>query len=326
MPQHSTFAKLKPRISRNNRKFKLLFSGVAAASLSACNIDLFGRYKQVIGTDGDETLYGSNGNDNIVAGGGNDLIIGSNDNDNIDGGDGFDTITYANAFTASFTLEVKLDDGLFSRSGSYDWITNVENIIGSEYKNILVGNSVRNIISGLNGDDKIYGKDGDDWLFGGRGDDTIYGGNGDDLILGDEDDDIIYGDAGEDTLQGDAGDDQLFGGADNDILFGIENDDILNGGQGDDFLSGGDGIDVAVFSSTAARIEIKGNKLEITTANDGTDRLSEIELLSFNNGASNIDVKDIFSQIAAEDRDGINSEADFLSWLTDDAGYNYEMA
>jgi Ca2+-binding RTX toxin-like protein len=148
---------------------------------------------------GFNTIYGLGGNDIITA------IEGTN---TIDGGNGTDTVNfqYANSGAAgsiggygtnnNYGVQVFLADGAFtgasdknlawgtghtsdqSRTGTtgaylYSQITNVENINGSDYADVLYGNSSANTIYGNNGDDIIAGNGGADSLYGGAGNDTF---------------------------------------------------------------------------------------------------------------------------------------------------------
>lgn len=148
---------------------------------------------------GSNTIFGLGGNDTITA------IEGANI---IDGGSGTDMINFqyaasANSGTLStlspnytYGVQVFLSDGTFlgasdkasywgagltiyqSRTGttaaySYSQITNVENINGSDYNDVLYGNSSANAIYGNSGDDVIAGLGGVDSLYGGAGNDTF---------------------------------------------------------------------------------------------------------------------------------------------------------
>jgi hypothetical protein len=93
--------------------------------------------------------------------------------------------------------------------------------------------------------------------------------------------------SGNDSLSGLGGNDSLSGGAGNDLINGGANDDTLNGGAGDDQLTGGDGLDTAVYSGASGgyRLLFSNNTLRVQDRNgtDGTDTLSQIERLQFNN-------------------------------------------
>ena len=101
-------------------------------------------------------------------------------------------------------IEVNLASG--SATGSHaqgDTLTSIENLIGTDYIDLLVGDASDNVLRG-----GAYG----DWLHGEAGDDTLYGGPDLDVLFGGEGDDTLYGGDGVDFLHGEAGDDTLYGG------------------------------------------------------------------------------------------------------------------
>ena len=78
---------------------------------------------------------------------------------------------------------------------------------------------------------------------------------------------------------------QLQGTSGNDTLTGQSGADTLTGLSGNDTLDGGAGIDTAVYSAARSRYQIthNGNQLTVqdTAGTDGTDQLSKIERLKF---------------------------------------------
>jgi len=156
------------------------------------------------GGDGNDTFAASNNNDEIYGGIGNDVINGGRGKDTIDGGDGIDTITYTNS---DLRVIVDLESGTMSGSGhgGGDVISNVENIVGSAYNDILTGLNTGSTIDGFQGDDIINGGSGNDDLSGGAGNDTINGGQGDDMMFAGAGADVFEFttlDFGEDTILG----------------------------------------------------------------------------------------------------------------------------
>ncbi|NCY26169.1 MAG: hypothetical protein EBX37_15400, partial [Alphaproteobacteria bacterium] len=93
------------------------------------------------------------------------------------------------------------------------------------------------------------------------------------LAQGSDAADTLLGTPWSDTLQGANGADTVWGGA---------GDDLLSGGQGDDSLNGGTGADMAAFSGnlSAYRYGVR-NTVAILTGPDGTDQLTDVELLKF---------------------------------------------
>ncbi len=157
----------------------------------------------IIGGGGDDDLSGEAGDDSITGGGGDDVIWGDEGNDTIDGGKGDDQI-YA-------------DDGNDSIDG------------GEGDDTIYAGN----------GDDDVSGDAGNDDISGGRGNDELIGGSGDDELDGNNGADTLAGGLGEDSLNGGRGGDQEHGGYDDDLVKGQAGDDTIWGGEGTDTLAGG---------------------------------------------------------------------------------------
>jgi predicted extracellular nuclease len=161
----------------------------------------------IVGTAGDDVIYGTTGSDVIVGLGGNDTIYGSNGNDVICGDAGNDTIFGGNG-----------DDTLQGSVGD-------------------------DVLNGDNGNDTLDSGNGNDNLIGGNGDDVLTAGDGNDLLDGNNGNDVLAGGSGSDSLTGGNGNDQLDGGADNDTLIGDNGNDTLTGGTGADSFSGGKGSD-----------------------------------------------------------------------------------
>ncbi|MEH2244485.1 MAG: calcium-binding protein [Nostoc sp.] len=228
----------------------------------------------IVGTDYDDYILGSNGNDTLNG--------GYSGNDTIDGGTGDNLLSvnyyYKTTGGISSTINASTNSGLI-RAGSNS----------VSYKNIE-----RLDIFGTNYDDYILGSNGNDTLSGGvSGNDTIDGGTGDDLLIvrysndtkgitsmrnattnsgsitvgtnsvsyknierleidGTDNDDYILGGNGNDTLSaGVSGNDTIDGGNGNDILYGGDSgNDTIDGGNGDDILSIGYGNATKGITST----------------------------------------------------------------------------
>ncbi|HRC26273.1 MAG TPA: type I secretion C-terminal target domain-containing protein, partial [Alphaproteobacteria bacterium] len=89
------------------------------------------------------------------------------------------------------------DDG----QGSYDVLYSVENIVGSDFNDVIHGQArAGNSLLGGLGNDWLYGEGGDDVLVGGAGTNVLYGGTGNDVL--------VFGE-GSDTAQGGAGTDRF---------------------------------------------------------------------------------------------------------------------
>jgi Ca2+-binding RTX toxin-like protein len=201
-------------------------------------------------------LDGQLGDDFFIAGAGADSFIG---------GFGSDTVDYRLSGTA---VNVNLATGVGSGGlAAGDLYTDVENVLGSNFNDILVGLAGSNTLAGFDGDDSLFGGSSTDSLIGDIGDDFIQGGSGGDSIVGGagSNDFAVYtndvsqtegvtvdlstgtgtgGDASDDTPDSE-GNPQSIG----ETLFGIEhvigsgNNDSINGDDGVNWLFGASGID-----------------------------------------------------------------------------------
>ena len=163
------------------------------------------------GGAGDDFISSGASDDSLWGGAGNDWLEGDVGADQLSGGAGMDTVDYSGSDGA---VTVKLWAG--TGEGSYaegDVIVDVEDVIGSEYGDVLEGDDGSNQLSGRGGADKLRGGGGDDLLWGHDDDDSLWGGGGNDFLWGDAGADELWGDVGDDWMDGGAGADQLNGGA-----------------------------------------------------------------------------------------------------------------
>ena len=179
-------------------------------------------------------------------------------------------------------VTVNLADGtVMGGHADGDVLTEIENVIGSDYGDVLWGDGGANRLEGGEGNDELRGNDGNDKLYGGAGADTLNGGSGDDyayyldsavgvLVRLHNANAVKYGEAEGDTLidiehlvgsnhndvswpgmvkitmlDGGDGDDVLYGGpaGGDDRMYGGNGNDRIFGGKGNDILTGGEGND-----------------------------------------------------------------------------------
>ena len=184
--------------ARNNEVgrelFKLTFDTTAAPSQLLNPILGTANNDNLVGTDSGDALDGGGGNDGITGGAGNDVLNGQSGNDALDGGAGDDTLDGGEGTdTAVYqfapgSVTVSLNEGETQGTasdgyGSTDFLSGLENIIGSEEDDNLTGNSGNNSLTGRNGNDTLAGLAGDDFLTGSAGADTISGGEGSDQFI-----------------------------------------------------------------------------------------------------------------------------------------------
>jgi Ca2+-binding RTX toxin-like protein len=170
--------------------------------------------------------------------------------DTLNGGDGFDTVSYADA-TAAVSIDLTRASSTWTGDARGDVFSSIDQILLTNFNDLLIGDANANVIKGGDGYDRIYGEGGDDGLTGGNGNDLLQGGDGNDVIRGDgfaaaPGNDYLYGNAGDDVLGGDGGSDFLDGGAGADVLDGADGYDTANYGD----AASGVSIDLTANSST----------------------------------------------------------------------------
>ena len=166
--------------------------------------------------------------------------MGGPNNDVIAGGPSGDTPRTGDiaAFTGRTAVRVSLVTGRAVGHGS-DTMRDVEGILGSYVRDVIVGDEGPNSLSGAASQDLIMGGAGNDLIGAGPADDAVHAGPGNDTVFGASGEDELHGDRGADTLEGYQGDDFLDGGDDDDpLLAGQGGDDTVYGGEGDDILFG----------------------------------------------------------------------------------------
>ena len=241
------------------------------------------------------TIHGTNGNDNLTGNlaaggtlegeGGNDTLNGGPSTDILRGGSGTDTVSYASANSA-VTVSLALSGGeqQFTGGGGIDTLIDIENLIGSSFKDVLTGDAGANVLNGGARNDNLNGGAGNDTLNGGAGIDTANystasagvslnlgfaaaqntGGSGNDAPISIEN---VIGSAFNDTL---AGTDAV------NVFTGLGGNDTLVGRGGNDTLNGGAGTDIAHYAGSTAGVTVN-LAAGVATGGWGTDTLISIE-------------------------------------------------
>jgi Ca2+-binding RTX toxin-like protein len=278
--------------------------------------------RDIIASPNNDILIGNEKNNDIKALAGNDVIISTAGYDSFNGGAGNDTVSYRRD---PGNVEVNLANNVATDGwGNKDWVTNIENIVGSDNGNDnLIGNGSTNIITGGNGNDIIDGGAGDDRLYGEFGNDTIIGGLGRDYIVGNQGTDVIWGDiegntdvGDSDYIRGGDGDDDIRAGGGDDLIFGdsgIGNDKI-RGDAGNDELHGGAGNDI-IEGGTENDLILGEYGADILRGNSGSDTIDGgegIDLVDYGDAPSGVIVNINESQGYSSTQE--NSFAPYLSY------------
>lgn len=202
---------------------------------------------EIIGTDANDAIYGSDddelieglgGTDSLRGNAGNDTILGGDDTDYIYGGSGENTVDAGEGHDYIYTFAAgdTIDGG-----NGIDWLR-LEGPSGTidfdlETGVLTTSNGANNSAVSI---ERVSATDGNDAIHGNASDNLFYGNNGDDFL---------DGRSGNDILKGGYGNDTMIGGAGNDTLEGYVGDDVLVGGTGVNYLHGGAGDDIFIFSS-----------------------------------------------------------------------------
>jgi hypothetical protein len=184
---------------------------------------------KLVGDDGDDTLFGTNWNDELDGGPGCDRIRGRDGHDLIDAGEGNDG---PEDLQGCAFLDHRTNPWLRLQGGVWgDW-----------------------------GDDELVGGAGNDWINGQHGDDLLLGGPGSDMLLGDYGNDELLGGPGTDELAGGPGYDTCDAGprggedtfAECEVSSGGKGDGIPEGATGDVSFQAGPNLLHVAFVAHAA--------------------------------------------------------------------------
>lgn len=217
---------------------------------------------------------------------GNDVLVASVGEEKFRGFAGQDAVDYSSVAYAHGAFGRGVVASLTTKQGYEGWAKGdtykgIQNLIGSDWGDILLGSRASNVLFGGDGRDILQGLNGADYLDGGSGENTINAGNGKDIIVIHEIRTVVDGGRGQDTIishldrlyvddiqyysvetfqlyddetsvarhiVGASGNDTLIGNRFDNSLRGNDGNDVLVGGEGDDALNGGRGNDTYLFS------------------------------------------------------------------------------
>jgi Ca2+-binding RTX toxin-like protein len=277
------------------------------------------------GGGGNDTLTGAGGTDRLYGDDGNDILRGMKGGDFLEGGAGVDTASYASS-AAGVSVSLALGTGSGGEAQG-DSLTNIENLIGTAYNDVLTGSDGDNVLVGGAGADKLVGGLGVDTAdyssapadlsnAGGvvvnltsgvnhfsdaRGDtlsgiENLRGSAYADILVGNANANKLWGSAGTDILSGNAGADELWGEVGNDALDGGAGDDVLQGGDGNDIVTGGVGFD-ELWAASGKDTFVFNSSAEISSYSSTGALLGQDKIMDFEAGtalaAGNVDLIDL---------------------------------
>ena len=288
------------------------------ANLGDAEGDTFVSIENVIGSAFNDTLVGDGGDNTLTGGAGADVLSG---------GLGVDTAIYLDS-ADGVTVDLAAGTGL-GGDAEGDTLSNIQNISGSAFNDVLTGDAAVNSLFGNEGSDELDGGAGGDVLNGGGGNDgvsyitsvagvtvdlTAGTGSGGDAegdvlvsienIQGSSHADSLIGDDGVNTLSGLGGDDVLSGMGGRDFLRGYAGTDTLNGGDGDDvlFLYAGDHLDIFNGDAGNDTLDVQATGLNLDLAALSVTNMENIDLLGTGGNSLVLKQADV---LAATDDDNI---------------------
>ncbi|WP_417624364.1 beta strand repeat-containing protein [Paremcibacter congregatus] len=288
------------------------------ANLGDAQGDTFVSIENVIGSAFNDTLVGDGGDNTLTGGAGADVLSG---------GLGVDTAIYLDS-ADGVTVDLAAGTGL-GGDAEGDTLSNIQNISGSAFNDVLTGDAAVNSLFGNEGSDELDGGAGGDVLNGGGGNDgvsyitsvagvtvdlTAGTGSGGDAegdvlvsienIQGSSLADSLIGDDGVNTLSGLGGDDVLSGMGGRDFLRGDAGTDTLNGGGGDDVLFLYDGDHLDIFNGDAGNdtLDVQATGLNLDLAALSVTNMENIDLLGTGGNSLVLKQADV---LAATDDDNI---------------------
>lgn len=259
-------------------------------------------------------LIGNSQANRLTGGSGNDTLEGIGGGDTLDGAGGSDTATYIHAsagvkaslgatgLDAKAAAALAAAGGISANTGTIngsvsDTFISIENLIGTQYDDVLVAQNAGSTLRGGNGNDTLIGGIGSDYLDGGNGNDVIYATQGRDTVVAGAGNDTIHASVDEalsnpqynnrfTSIDGGGGDDKL-------VLTGfVPNADYLlstfrTGGAGGAKVSNIDTLDIKdgtvtnlVIDSASVNSIKTGNAAgtgaNLTIVADATDKASVV--------------------------------------------------
>ncbi|WP_279626403.1 beta strand repeat-containing protein, partial [Stappia indica] len=138
--------------------------------------DTLSNVTEIMGSTGNDTFNGGNGNERFIPLGGNDII---------NGGAGFDMVRFDRDGVGSVVVDLSTGSatGTFNGVGFSHTLSGIEHVRGSRTESTtFIGSNADERFDGFAGDDVFNGGGGNDIINVGTGSDTVYGSTGNDVI------------------------------------------------------------------------------------------------------------------------------------------------
>jgi Ca2+-binding RTX toxin-like protein len=170
-------------------------SGTANVPANNGQVTITGTMENVIGTSFNDSITGNSFDNTLDGGPGSDTVSGGEGNDTYvvePGGTetliestGADTIDFSGAAGGITINLASSGPQVIDAAGNRVLLVGLfENVIGTNFADVINGNSTSNVLVGGGGDDRLSGHSGRDILFGGPGADRLMGGPDDDILHG----------------------------------------------------------------------------------------------------------------------------------------------
>jgi Ca2+-binding RTX toxin-like protein len=288
----------------------------------------------ITGTQYNDNLIGSAGNDIINGGAGDDTVISNGGVDILDGGTGTDYAVGVDVSSSSGNNNFSLLDPTHNNLANSSKVINFEQIslTTGAGNDTIVGGNLSDTFSTGAGDDIINPGLGHDTVDGGAGNDTLivdYSANANDGYYGYHQgittslangagnitaysrsgayDQVAFTGIENFNITGTQYNDNLIGGTGNDTLLGGAGDDSVTSNGGVDILDGGDGTDFAVVDVSSSSGNNNFALLDSTRSSlTNGSKVINFEQISLTTGAGNDTISggnlsDTFSTGAGDD-------------------------
>lgn len=207
--------------------------------------DTFVNIDRFYASNNADTIYTSAGNDWVNGRNGNDLFYGSAGDDTLDGGSGTDTIDYSNA---TGSMNINLNTATATGWGT-DTISNFENVVGSNFDDVITVRNANGTVDGLTGSDTVNVSFASSSTVN-MG--TINGGGYFTLSAGSR----TFTIRNVDNLVGTSGTDDWRGDANNNTFDGAGGNDYFRYSLGDDTYIGGTGTNTLDYSGYGTALTV----------------------------------------------------------------------